>query len=481
MSEPPESFPVRVAEYIKKQGLISDGDHLLAAVSGGPDSVALLALLCDLKNILGIKRITVAHFNHRLRETESDEDREFVHTLAASANLDFHCGEADVLAFAKKRKISLEMAARDCRRSFLLRTAKELDAQKIALGHTADDQAEEVILRILRGVGPGGLQGMSNSTEQGIIRPLLFAVRDEILAFLKSSGIGFRIDSTNLTPSCRRNFLRLKVFPLLREAFHSQIAGTITRCAELAREEESWWTLQIQKIWNDICIDSSKDGCIFDVERTRQLHPALLRRVLRLAVGQVKGNLSGLSLAHLEPLVDFVLSGKTGKSVRVPDTVEAVRHGAKLIIRCRKCAARENSSDEVLRIHAAGNYIFGHCAFEFRFCENVKNNCSTDADCILMDSDKLKWPLELRFRRAGDRFQPFGMKGSKKLQDFFVDCGISREERPRVPILCDSEKICWVAGMRMDDRVKVEGHTRQILMVRISMDIQQQRPLPTKK
>ncbi len=469
MRGPPKSLPARVVGYIGKNRLISAGDHVLAAVSGGPDSVALLSILTSLKTTLGIERITVIHFDHGLRGDESDGDREFVRALAHSAGLDFRCGTADVRAFARSRKISVEMAARECRRSFFTGVAAELEAGKIALGHTADDQAEEVILRILRGTGPAGIQAMSPSTEDGIIRPLLFVTRDAVLEYLRECGVEFRNDSTNFAPSCQRNFLRLRVFPLLREAFHQQIAQTITRCADLAREEESWWASQIQNLWGDICLELSERRCALDFGRMKQLHPALVRRMLRLAIDRVKGNLSGVGLVHLEPLVELVFSGKTGKSVRIPGGIEAVRHGAKLFISSKECAAPSDPLDEVLRVYEAGNYVFGKLCFEFRFCDEAKTYCAPDsgADCIRMDSDKLKWPLELRLRRTGDRFRPLGMTGSKKLQDFFTDCMVPREERQKVPLLCDSEKICWVAGMRMDDRVKVEAHTRQILMVRL--------------
>jgi tRNA(Ile)-lysidine synthase len=469
MSGTPKSLPARAAEYIRKNSLISNRDHVLAAVSGGPDSVALLSILVNLKDTLGIERITVIHFDHRLRGDESDGDREFVRALARSAGLDFRCGAGDVRAFARSRKISVEMAARECRRSFFTGTAAEIKAWKIALGHTADDQAEEVILRILRGTGPAGIQGMSPATVEGIIRPLLFATRDAVLEYLQERGMEYRNDSTNFAPSCQRNFLRLKVFPLLREAFHPQIAQTIARCANLAREEESWWASQTQTLWGDICLELSEGRCVLDFARMQQLYPALARRMLRLAIERVKGNLSGVGLIHLEPLTELISSGKTGKSIRIPGGIEATRDGAKLLIRSKTCTAREDRFDDVLDVYEPGNYLFGKFGFEFSSCDQTKTCCGPDsgADCVRMDSDKLKWPMMLRYRRAGDRFRPLGMTGSKKLQDFFTDCMVPREERQKVPLLCDSEKICWVVGMRMDDRVKVEAHTRQILMVKL--------------
>lgn len=466
MNPTAKSFPELAFEYISKQCLIKEGDHVLAAVSGGPDSVALLGVLTGLKDVLAMERITVVHFDHRLRGKESDEDREFVRALAHSAGLHFRCAQADVGGFARRNRISVEMAARECRRSFFLRTAAELKGDKIALGHTADDQAEEVLLRILRGTGPAGIQAMSPLTGEGIIRPLLFATRAAILEYLQESGMGFRNDSTNLTPSCQRNFLRLKVFPLLREAFNPQISRTITRCADLAREEESWWGPHIQNLWGDLCLETANGWCALDFEGVRRLHPALLRRVLRLGISMVKGNLSGVGFAHLEPLIELVFSGKRGKSVEIPGGIEAVGRGGKLFISSKRQAGPNEC--ETLVVDAPGSYVFGRFGFELGL-EEAKAPLRPDADgdCVRMDMEKLRWPLQLRFRRPGDRFHPLGMKGTKKLQDLFTDSMVPREERQGIPLLCDGEKICWVAGMRMDDRVKVDSGTRRVLTVKL--------------
>jgi tRNA(Ile)-lysidine synthase len=463
-----KSLPARTADYIRKNGLISAGDHVLAAVSGGPDSVALLAVLSDLKDALAIERITVIHFDHRLRGEESDSDREFVRALAFSAGFDFHCGADDVRAFAGARRISIEMAARERRYSFFMSTAAKLSADKIALGHTADDQAEEVILRILRGTGPSGIQAMAPMTANGIVRPLLFAGRQSVMEYLRECGIGFRVDSTNLTPSCQRNFLRLEVFPLLRKAFHPRVTQTITRCADLAREEESWWTSQVGEIWQDVCLELSEGRCKLDCGKMRQLHRSLVRRVLRSTIESVKGSLSGVGLTHLEPLVELVFSNRGEKCLEIPGGIQAAKHGAALIVKSRQHAAPEVSPDEILVVDEAGDYVFGRSSFEFRFRDETA--CclpESGVDYVCMDSDKLKWPLVLRYRKTGDRFCPFGMVGSKKLQDFFTDLKIPGNERQTVPILCDSEKICWVAGMRMDDRVKLDVRTKHVLTVRL--------------
>lgn len=461
-----EYLPARTLRYIRENDLIAPGDHVLAAVSGGPDSVALLSVLIELESVLGVERITVLHFDHRLRGEESDADREFVSELARAAGLDFRCGTADVASVAREGKISVEMAARECRHSFFRETVESLHAHKIAVGHTADDQAEEIILRLLRGTGPAGMRGMAPATAEGIIRPLLFVTRDGVLDYLRGRGIEFRNDSTNFEAFCQRNFLRLKIFPLLRQAFNPRISETIARYAELAREEESWWAQATETSWGDVCIDLSKGRATLDLEGIKKLHPALVRRILRRAVEKVRGNLSGIGVAHLGPLIDLVFSGKTGKSVRLPGGVEAFRQRKTLLIKPMTRPSPQDCRPEALPVPGPGNYFFGQHGFELSISETACSNPVSGTDRIFMDMNKLKWPLEFRFRKPGDRFHPFGMTGSKKLQDFFTDCMVPREEREKVPLLCDREKICWVAGMRMDDRVKIDECTRAVLMVR---------------
>ena len=465
MNPPPESLPSLALEYINEHGLIGEGDHVLVGVSGGPDSVALLGVLADLKEDLSIARITVLHFDHRLRGKESDRDREFVRNLALSAGFDFHCAEADVRDFAAKSKISVEMAARECRRSFFFKAVRELKGDEIALGHTADDQAEEVLLRILRGTGPAGIQAMSPSTEARIIRPLLFAVRADILKYLQESDREYRTDSSNFDPSCQRNFLRLKVFPLLKEAFNPQIVRTITRCADLAREEEAWLEPQVLLLWEDACLLRGEGWYVLSCQRLKELHHALLRRILRLAISRIKGNLSGVGLVHVETLVELVR--KRGKTVELPGGIEAIGQGEGLYIGLKRGVWLEDLPLEPLTISTPGGYVFGRRKFELRV-EEAEGFSKRDyhGDCGLMDMAKLKWPLQLRFQKPGDRFQPLGMKGTKKLQDFFTDCKAPRSERRRIPLLCDSEKICWVVGMRIDDRVKVASDTKQVLVVK---------------
>ncbi len=419
MTRPSRSLADRSAEYIRKHRLTGRGDHVLAAVSGGPDSIALADILTRLQDQLELRPITIAHFDHRLRGSESDADREFVEEFARSRGLPFTCGTADVRSFGQERGMSMEMAARECRHSFLKDAARKSGANRIALGHNLDDRAEEVLMRLLRGSGPAGLTGMLPAGGEGIIRPLLFASRAEIAEYLAERGLAYRVDSSNLEPVCQRNALRLRVFPILEEVFHPEVSRTIARYAELAADEEDWWDDQVRAAL-DRCLRAAESGAALDLAGLRELHPALVRRVLRRVVEKVRGGAGGIHLVHIEPLFAMALRDMPGKRVHLPGEIEALQRGA------------------------------------------------PDPRRALMDADKVRWPLCVRFWKPGDRFRPLGMRGSKKLQDFFTDSGVPREQRGKIPILCDRDKICWVAGLRLDDRVKTGPRTLRVVSVRLS-------------
>jgi len=444
---------------------------VLAAVSGGPDSVALLDILTGLKDDFQMGRITVIHFDHRLRGDESDADREFVRDLALRSGLDFRCGTADVRSFAVEHKVSIEMAGRSRRHAFFRHIAKETGARRIALGHTASDQAEEVLLRLLRGAGPAGLKGMLPAARDGIIRPLLFAPREDIIDHLKTRGLAFRQDSSNLEPNCRRNALRLLVFPILRDAFNPEVVSTISRFAELARDEESWWEIQVREVW-ERCGEFTGGRVEIDIEKTRLLHPALLRRLLRHGLEKLQGSLFGIQAVHIEFLFEMILNVKPGKTARLPGDIEAVSRGDRLIIRKYKAGIidplQAQSGLETVEINGPGTFEFGRYVIEVQFVEgrsDTKHACKLE---VLLDADSLNLPLRIRSWRPGDRFRPQGMGGSKKLQDFFTDLKVPREDRHSIPILCDREKILWVAGLRLDERVVPNPATKTMLSAKLS-------------
>lgn len=465
----------RVLEFIRQCRLTDRGDHVLVAVSGGPDSVALLHILLSLETEFGWSRLAVLHFDHQLRGEDSQRDKAFVQALAERFALPFFCRSEDVRAYQKKRAISPEMAARECRRRFFLEISEQYGLQKndpypvlIALGHTAQDQAEEVLLRLFRGTGSGGLVGMLPKTDENFIRPLLFAPRRDILEYLREQNISYREDFSNQDAFCQRNVLRLKVFPLLEKHFHSHVVETLYRHTRLTLDEENFLISETKARWASLCREETSGRNVLDLLSVLSLHPAMQRRIFRFAIEKLTGNLLGIYAVHIETVFRWVNKAASGKSLQLPHGVRVIREGEHLIF-------SKKPLSPAMPFHwdlpGPGHYdlpLFDVCLSLQDISSNFFDEKLRKSDfSALIDAQKVCWPLAIRSWKPGDRFRPLGFHGTKKLQDFFVDVKISRSERNRIPLLCDREKICWISGYRLDDRVKVTLQTRQVLVVKI--------------
>ena len=467
---PVHPFQRRVFEYIRQEQLIAETDSILAAVSGGPDSVALLHVLVSLRELCGITQIAVLHFDHQLRGGASAADKAFVEVLAKSLGLVFHTASEDVRSYQKRQRISLEMAARICRHRFFRDALARLGAKAIALGHTANDQAEELLLRLFRGTGPSGMSGMLPKTADRLVRPILFATRSEILAYLHDQKLSFREDSSNLDPSCQRNALRHEVFPFLEKHFHPRVVKVLCRHGRLVRDEESFWTDLLTNHWQAVCVGENDSRIVLNSEALSSLHQALRRRVLRFALKRLRGSLPGIYAVHIEALCKLLAHRAPGRLIQLPGGLSAGVEGELLVLSKESRGVPPVDEQEFFQtIRGPGSYQFS----SFELCLSLKEVPSPaqagpfpeTADMICLDAGRIKWPLFLRLWKWGDRFHPLGLGGSKKLQDFFVDLKISRSERSRVLLLCDQEKICWVVGYRLDDRVKVTPQTKHLLTI----------------
>ena len=467
---PVHPFARRVLSYLHRQQLIAKRDSILVAVSGGPDSVALLHVLVSLREACGIRQIAVLHFDHQLRGGESTADSDFVLELAATFGLQVHTGSEDVRCYHQRHHVSLEMAARACRHRFFGDALSRLEANAVALGHTANDQAEEILLRLFRGAGPSGMAGMRTRTTGRLIRPLLFATRKEILAYLHDHKLSFREDASNRDPSHQRNAVRHSLFPLLGKHFHPRVVEVLCRHARLAADEESCWGDLLATHWPAVCTAEAPSRIMLNGRSLLDLHPALQRRLLRLAIERLQENLQGIYAGHIEAICKLLASGTSGRSIQLAGGLWALLEEEFLVLSREPRESLPAIQEDLHQtMDGPGRYQFQSFELAFSF-ENVRSSVDAasfpdDPGTIWVDAGKLKWPLFLRFWKNGDRFHPLGLEGSKKLQDFFVDSRVPRRERGRVPLLCDQEKICWVVGYRLDDRVKVTPQTQQILII----------------
>ncbi len=455
----------KVLGTINKYQMIERGDKVVVALSGGPDSVALTCILKDLQPELEIT-LCAAHLNHSIRVVEADEDEKFTRKLATILDIPLVTKKVNVLQYKNKHKMSVEMAAREVRYHFLLETARDLDATRIATGHTANDQAEEVFLNLIRGAGPAGLSGIPPIRDGIFIRPLIRCFKSELIAYLNKIKIPFRIDSTNIDKKYLRNRIRHDIFPRLLK-INPQLIGTLSKTAEILRDEETFWETYISKLARKILKSDQKTRTIsIDLTSFQELHVAIQRRILRFAISTLAGRVWGIGYDRIEEILSMCNTDKNTGTIHLHGGIIVERRGKKLFV------YTPHSGDVCFdaEIPQPGTYTITQ-PFEAKITIKIQDNAPRNFTELgskeaIMDADKVKFPLRIRSFQPGDRFIPLGLGKTKKLQDFFVDEKVPRHMRPYVPILIDKEKIIWIIGHRIDDRVKVTPETKRTIYMR---------------
>jgi tRNA(Ile)-lysidine synthase len=327
--------------------MLEFGDRVLAGVSGGPDSVALVLSLLDLQKEYGLT-LGIAHLNHRLRGEDSQRDEEFTRELAGRLGLAFHHEQADAGAHAKARGLSVEEAGRNLRYAFFEATAKTHGYTKIALGHTRDDNAELVLMNLLRGSGTRGISGIPPVRDKKIIRPLIHVSKRQILEFLAAREQRYRVDASNQDPVYLRNQIRSQLIPLLQDQYNPEIVDALDRLSHILRMEDEWMESRTQKEFDHCLINQEKNLVLFSAPLLSQLHPALLNRVLRQAILAVKKNLKGISLAHTRNIVEFCFHSSSGVSLDLPGQVRIYRKEEGILVKREDKPLRQIGKTEKL-------------------------------------------------------------------------------------------------------------------------------------
>ena len=462
----------RVLVSVRRQGLISPGGRVLAAVSGGGDSVALLHLLAELAEREAVALAGVAHFNHRLRPPASDEDERFCRDLATRFGLPFVVESADVAEMARSERISVEHAGHRVRHAFFGRAAGRLGACRVALGHTIDDQAETYLLRLLRGAGAAGFSAIRPRIGL-VVRPLLRVSRAELRAYLASKQASFREDASNLDRRVPRNRIRHDLIPSLR-AYSPRVVEVLAREAEIARADEEWLARAANELGASL-VQSTKGGVEVDAAGLAGLHPALGRRVARDTLVRVSGCAVGFD--HIERLRRLAEDAPTRvdfprcRAERLEGVIRlTARAGRGAVARVEPFAYRLEVPGEVsvseagvtISAEPAGPGLFRPLTFSR---PQTAGKHATERVVAVAAAG----PFAVRNWQPGDRFRPLGLQGHrKKLQDLFVDRKVSRAERARIPLVLDAQdRIVWVVGQGVSEDFRVTRGAASVLVLKV--------------
>ena len=461
------TFERRVADSLHRAGFAGSGATIVVACSGGPDSTALLRSLHRLRTSHELS-LHVAHLNHDFRGVEADHDAAFVQRLANGLGLPCSIDKRDPIAYQRSQGVSsFEQAAREMRYSFLLSVAYTVEASVVALGHASDDQAETVLLHILRGSGLQGLRGMTDVTEwpwptrepgPQLYRPLLSASKAETAAYCRELGQTYREDSGNYLWRFTRNRVRLDLMPRLARDYNPRVQEALLRLSRTAAEETDYLDSELENRWHSLA--TVEEGAVsLDARAMATLHRALQRRALRRAYSFAAGDARTLNESHLDAMLHLVENRRGGRSISLPRGLRARIQADVLRIATqdessqlpplsRECSVRvPREIGEVVEVEA------GEWLLKMRIGtasgQQGGGDPSVQRFTARLRREVLGETVTLRGRRPGDQFQPSGMSGTKKLQDLFTDAKIPRSQRDNVPLLVCEYGIAWVVGHRV--------------------------------
>ncbi len=481
-----EHFIESVTHTIDAYGMLSPHDHLLIALSGGADSTALLVAMAEIAPKYDL-RLSAAHVNHGIRGAEAERDARHAETTTEEVakrygiEIPFYLRAVDVKKLAKEKKLSTQEAGRLARDVFFRELMKTIGATKIATGHTASDNAETFLMRLVTGAGPEGLSGIP-PVRLPYIRPLIDVTRAEVEAFLTEQGIAWITDSTNLKSDYLRNRVRNEVMPMLK-SINPNIERTLIETVAGYRER-----FALLKSAADVLVEKNFPDNPHSVAELASLPPDLRSEVVKLLIFREARETSRpvrLLRAHIEAVVDLITSPSDGqKHVPLPGGLVASRTYEALTIAPQRGPTRHRQAtkqdERVIPLPQSGSVIFPLLDIVITAevirtdpPEGGAKSCAPDAlltgsgntdRSACFDLDTIPGPLFVRTRRIGDRIHPAG-GGTRKLSDFFIDNKVPRDERDKVPLLVLSDDVIWIVGMRQDERFSVTPETKRILRV----------------
>ncbi len=463
----------QVRQTIESHSMLKRDDRLVVAVSGGPDSVALLHILARLRHEYRL-HLTMAHLHHGLRTGEADRDEAFVRRLSAEMGIACVCRRADVRALQRKSGRSLEETGREERYRFFQEAAERCGAVKIAVGHHRDDQAETVLLHLLRGSGLGGLRGILPVRDGRIIRPLLDVGRKEILEFLRNEGIPYMTDSSNESIMFLRNRIRNELIPELTSRYNPRLIEALCRMADLFRREDDYLREVVRQTISGWTAGENIANVAIPVAEFIALHEAIQGRIVKCLLESAAPSQNGIGCRHVESVL-MLARREDCRCLSLDLPFGIVVERERNILRIRKTGERRVGRKRIekktppgyeYKVEIPATVYLDEIGLAVRLEWSAKpkqNEMMRRPEIAFMDYDRMVLPLVLRNMRPGDRISPLGLGGTKKLKGYFIDRKIAATRRSEIPLLVDAESIVWIGGERISERVRVTEKTRRVL------------------
>jgi tRNA(Ile)-lysidine synthase len=460
----------RMLEFIREHRLVEENSCLLVAVSGGADSICMLQALLELKNELNIE-LHIAHLNHQLRGADSESDAIYIDGLARRLGIPATTVTRDVLKHQAEKHLCLEEAAREVRYTFLAETALSLGANRVAVGHTSDDNIETILMHLIRGTGLKGLVGLKPLVRWRpaggdfvIIRPLLTVSREETAAYCREHTLEIRIDASNLALSPLRNRIRQQLLPILTE-YNPGIEQAILRLSRIVSDDITFMEKEVKSLWNKVA--HVQPGTVsLDKMGFLEIPSALQRHLLRMAFDRLLGNLKDIETRHIEIIME-ALSKPAGRKLNLPGGLIFMIEYKRYLLGAEPenlCPIPPLNGDWPLNIPGRSTLPGWNVEAQIVGHEKMLEERDNQYRAFL-DLDAAGDRLLVRTRRHGDRFQPLGMDKQKKLGKFMIDARIPAVWRNRVPLVYSDSRILWVVGWRIDDRFKVTRDSSRIIQL----------------
>jgi tRNA(Ile)-lysidine synthase len=492
----------QVLGFIEQHHLVSGGEKLLVAVSGGPDSVCLLHILVKLQRELKVK-LHVAHLNHQLRGAESEADADYVSDLARQWGIPATIEGRDVTGYQARKHLSLEEAAREVRYSFLAQVAGSIGAARVAVGHTMDDHIETILMHLIRGTGTRGLRGLQPITvwqsaphSLTIVRPLLQISHQETEDYCQSYELKPRLDASNLSLSPLRNRIRQQLLPLLK-SYNPSVAEALLRTGHIASDDIDFLDKEIARLWDET-VQQREKTIALDKEGFDRLPPALKRYLLRASAEKLLGSAKDIEMRHIEEMMS-ALTKPAGKRLSLPSgLIFSIEYNRYLLTSNLAALSPLPRLAGKVQLNIPGQTLLPGWHIEATIIDPpvvkaklegalapseiitplplIKGKGTKGIGLIkndftaYFDLDKTGNKLLVRPRQPGDRFQPLGLSQPKKVGEFMIDAKIPSAWRQQIPIVCSPSQILWVVGWRIDDRVKVTDNTKQVLCLKFEQD-----------